>query len=178
MASRNLKALSAALLLWIVPLATCASTCGNSSRKATEGMSVDHYLFDAALRLRWAVVIDCSHPERPATLIPSSPISATPTQLTLKMNFSGRAAIPTNDGASQADRVTSRNSPVMIAGSDVEMRKDGPVSIQLAGIAMQSASLGAVLMVRPAAGGVLLRGIARSAHLVELIGDSGRWREP
>jgi|HubBroStandDraft_6_1064221.scaffolds.fasta_scaffold1070500_2 hypothetical protein len=178
MASRNSKALSAALLLWIIPFAACASTCGNSSGKATEGMSVDHYLFDAALRLRWAVVIDCSHPERPATLIPSSAVSATPAQSTPEMNSSGRTVIRANDGAHQADRVTSRNSPVMIAGSDVEIRKDGPVNIQLAGIAMQSAPLGAVLMVRPAAGGVLLRGIARSAHLVELIGDSGRWREP
>src|SRR5215831_2158140 len=48
-----------------------ASVCDAKGRKSTlqpGGLSIDHYIYDAALHHRWAVMVDCEHPDWPWTL--------------------------------------------------------------------------------------------------------------
>src|SRR5580698_6377010 len=43
--------------------------CGHGTASAADHVVVDHYRFDAELKLSWAAMIDCRHPEWPARLV-------------------------------------------------------------------------------------------------------------
>jgi hypothetical protein len=160
------------LLVWL-PMAY-GSNCQSSLAPA----SINHYLYDATLKLSWAVVVDCRHPQRPATLIPVLPNSGLHSPVQRSGYLPAIEAIPTKDGLKQAPRDDSAGLDVVTAGSLVEIWKEGEVRIQLSGIAVQSAPRGGALMVRPQGKSVLLRGVARGANSVEIVGEGMEWGRP
>jgi hypothetical protein len=148
-----------------------ASTCQSHAGSST----VDHYFYDATLRLCWAVTVDCQHPERPAKLIPAPSGVAQPAGL---RSGAARPSAPAEviPGRPAHDDVS--RLPLVVAGSSVELWKGGTVLIQLFGTAAQTAPLGRLVEVRLPGQPSLLHGIARGAHSVELTQGGMEWHEP
>jgi hypothetical protein len=89
--------------------------------KLADGYSVHHYLTDSSLDRRWAVVIDCQHPERPASLVMAP------------AKESGRV-----DRASRSEANVA--PPLVTAGAHVRLwSAHNGAEIQLEGIALGSA---------------------------------------
>lgn len=153
----------ALLLLTAAMLAAstaCAGPCHPASG-AVLGSSVDHYLFDPILKRSWAVVLDCRHPERPASLLPVAGTAQDP---------AAGAEIGGNAGG----------RPWLRAGSRVRVwraERDGGLRIQLSGIVIESAPLGVAVRVRAGERGVILHGIVRGADSVELVDSGTGWSQ-
>jgi len=142
-----------------------ASACGGKQAGAARTV-VDHYLVDPVLKRSWTVVVDCRYPQRPPSLteVRDRPAGSQPAAPRSSNERAGLA------GASSA-KVWLR------AGTPVRIWRNGAVRIQLSGRAVESALVGAEVMVRSADTGALLRGIVRGANSVELLPDATRWRE-
>jgi len=160
-----------AVLLLTALLNVCslnASVC-DVSRSATEvsGFSVDHYITDAMLHRRWAVMVDCNHPDRPWTLRATPLLAEEPLPPQMQLH------------AKQAKVVL-----LVRAGAKVRIwRNAGGARIDLSGTALESGAIGQTIHVRTGQGGPALEGKVRGAESVELLvpdhwqnEDAGRWR--
>lgn len=124
------------------------------------------YLYDATLHRSWAVERDCDHPERPAWLAPMEGVADQtnpPTETT---------ALPAISPAAEARVWVRGGSRVLV------WRTSGDVQIQLTGVAVESAPLGAELAVRIGMQGAVIRGIVRGPDSVELVPASPQWGQP
>lgn len=131
--------------------------------------TVERYLYDATLHRSWAMVRDCSHPERPAWLLPTD--DAIPDAA---MSQAGTVELQERPHAAYA------KTGVWVRGGArvVLWRTSGDVQIQLTGIALESAPLGAELAVRIGMQGAVVRGIVRGPDSVELITAPLQWGQP
>jgi hypothetical protein len=158
-------------ILSLLPLLFAGSSarglaCGHGAASAADHVVVDHYRFDAELKLSWAAMVDCRHPEWPARLVI---VDAVPDE------HGGRR----NPGGSMpADRAVT--APIRIAsGSRVDVWRGGEQQIRLSGVAVESAMVGQPIHVRAGLGNTPLRGIVRGPHSVELTEENkAGWREP
>jgi hypothetical protein len=155
------------LISLFVDVSMGAAACGplpagtGDMPKLAEGYSVHHYFTDSSLDRRWAVVIDCQHPERPASLVMAP------------AKEYGRV-----DRASRSE--TSGAPPLVTAGAHVRLwsARNG-AEIQLEGIALGSASVGEMLRVRAGLKGTVLDGVVRGPGSVELaVRGQGDWGKP
>jgi hypothetical protein len=151
----------------LVPLGAgaFASACGKLEEKpSSQPLLVDHYIFDAAVKRSWAVMIDCRHPEWPAEMVEVQPSTVRTKQIL-------RSEVPT-----LRPQLTS---PSVASGSHVDLWRNGEVNIRLSGVATEAALFGEPIRVRVDVSGVFLRGIVRGPHSVELTENSKMdWREP
>jgi hypothetical protein len=137
----------------------CAAVCNPGGAEAQ--LRVDHYMTDALLHRRWAVMVDCSHPDRPWTL------KAEP--------WPGRRRAATSPTESLRKSVTS--TPLVHAGGKVQIWhvSDG-ARIELTGTSLETGYVGQMIHVRTGKRGVVLSGKVRGAGSVELSG-SGKWKD-
>jgi hypothetical protein len=121
---------------------------------------VDHYITDAILHRKWAVVVDCGHPDRPWT-VKAVPWSSETGAVTLsRANASQPAAIA---------------KPLVPAGAKVRLwRTAGSTDIELVGTALEAGGAGQTIHVRTGLQGAVLEGRVRGAGSVELF-HSNRW---
>lgn len=141
-----------------------ASVCSRPVEKgavAASGEAIDHYFFDAALNKKWAVEVDCAHPERPAVIAEADS----------QEKHSGSEKTPSPVARQEAEFVR--------AGSTVDLWKKGSTQIQLSGVALDSAPVGQSIRVRAGLGNHVLHGVVRGSKSVELAdrGDA-QWGEP
>ncbi|HTZ90383.1 MAG TPA: flagella basal body P-ring formation protein FlgA [Alloacidobacterium sp.] len=155
---RRFTAILSSIVLLCAPPALPA-VC-SSPAAAGQSSWTDHYLTDLASHHRWAVVVDCSHPERPWTL------KEVPWQNT-----------PRPDAVRRAKPVVSARATLLIPpGAKVRLwRNLGGNSIALAGTALEGGVAGEKIHVRTGSRGVVLEGIVRDAGSVELF-TSGKWK--
>ena len=156
------------LLLSLLPPCSRASleaACGRSVESGTVANEVvDHYVADAALGRRWAIVVDCRHPGWP------------PHAVAAAGSVAGKA-----EASSLANRAAASSEPaelVVQAGSQVELWSDSPARIRLSGIALQSGRLGQWISVKTRVQPVALHGIVRGPDSVELEAGAASGREP
>lgn len=125
-----------------------------------QGSQMDHYISDPLLHRRWAVVVDCSHPERPWTL------KDVPWQ---------EASRPAVSGQTRAG-LSLGNTPLIAAGTRVRLWSSaGGARIELAGTALEAGAAGQSIHVRAGSRGTVLEGRVRGAGSVEL-SNSGKWQ--
>jgi hypothetical protein len=150
--------LSSLVLLAAAPLR--AAVCDTARPASGDVFAVDHYITDAILHRRWAVLVDCTHQDRPWTL----------------------EAAPWQDGAglvAVAGRMASGTAtvvkPLIPAGAKVRLwRTADGANIELAGTALEAGMAGQVIHVRTGARGTVLEGRVRGAGSVELF-SADRW---
>ena len=146
--------------------------------------AVDHYVFDSVLKRSWAVLVDCHHPERPPSLVPVSgslPALNAPRGNGF-MDERGRDKNHLADAARTAAASSSLSRIWVIAGAEVHVwsGEGNEGHLELSGVATRSAPLGKEVTVRvgelmEGSVGVLLRGIVRDAHSVELLPSISGW---
>jgi Chaperone for flagella basal body P-ring formation len=158
----------------------CAAACNTAQLSGTEGPGadnqiperslpersiaehsiVDHYITDAILHRKWAVVVDCGHPDRPWT-VKAVPWSSDTGMATLsRVNASQPAVI---------------EKPLVSAGAKVRLwRTAGSTDIELVGTALEAGGAGQTIHVRTGLQGAVLEGRVRGAGSVELF-HSNRW---
>ena len=156
-----LALLSSLVVMFSTAAQLHASAC-HASQNSTDktGMLVDHYVIDSLLHHRWAVMVDCSHPERPWTL------AAAPWQS------------PTAANASTANPpVISRKVSLIHAGQRVHLSHvDDKAKIELAGTVMENGAEGEIVHVRVGKPAAMLSGKVRSDGSVELI-QLDKWKD-
>jgi hypothetical protein len=152
--------LSSVVLLTAVPL--LASVCGMAQPPGVESgpYIVDHYIADTILHRRWAVVVDCAHPDRPWTL---------------------KAALWQSESRVDAAAAMKGGHPVAIAqplipaGAKVRMwRTADGADIELTGTALDAGVAGQTIHVRTGSRGTVLEGRVRGVGSVELL-HADRW---
>jgi hypothetical protein len=124
---------------------------------------LDHYRFDPILKNSWAIVVNCRHPEWPAALVEE------------RNGDLGAAPNPQVEGQTW---VRAGSTVRLWSGTSSHAASDRSARIELSGVAVESAPLGAAVRVRTKEGGVVLRGIVRGVNSVELLDDARGWREP
>ena len=155
------------------PVISLLLLCNQSTRQAAcsaltaaapvESRRVDHYVTDAVLHRRWAVLADRTHPERPWTLqeVPWE----MPSKKLLHVPVSAAAADP-----------SAKATPLISAGMKVRLwRNDLGARIELNGTALESGLTGQTIHVRTGSRGTVLEGRVRGASSVEL-STSGKWQ--
>jgi hypothetical protein len=170
--------------------------CAAGREAGATSLAVHHYLYDPALKQLWAVVIDCRHPQWPAALEPIETTMETPMETLMKTTMGtpmettmGRTvATPAEGvfrtpGAAAVTAISGKGSPGLIAGEAVRLWKQataspGSASIELSGVAVESAPLGGKVRVRAGDPGVVLRGLVRGPHSVELLEGRPSWQQP
>src|ERR1700761_4670913 len=147
-----------------------AAACNAAQPSGSEGLGadnqivepfvVDHYITDAILHRKWAVVVDCGHPDRPWT-VKAVPWSSDTGMATLaRVNASQPAEIA---------------KPLVYAGAKVRLwRTAGSTDIELVGTALEAGGAGQTIHVRTGLQGAVLVGRVRGAGSVELF-HSNRW---
>jgi Chaperone for flagella basal body P-ring formation len=156
---RLLIAASALVVLLAVPMHASVCNTGAGSVQL-EHLRVDHYITDALLHRRWAVVMDCTHPDRPWTL------------LDVPWQGAGGSALRT---AAITDFAKAA-APLIPAGAKVRLWSiaDG-ASIELSGTALEAGAAGQTIHVRTGSRGTVLQGRVRGAGSVELLA-SDKWQ--
>lgn len=145
-------------ILLIAPFLQADAVCG--ARPATGSLEmqqvVDHYIVDYPLHLRWAVTVDCAHPERPWRTV--------------------AVAWQEPEGVhAVASQPILPPALVVKAGSRVEVWRIADNSmVQLHGTAVDSGAEGQVVHVRLFQSMTVLMGKVRGVGSVELTG-SGKW---
>jgi len=125
-----------------------------------ENSIVDHYITDAILYRKWAVVVDCGHPDRPWT------VKAVPWESDAGMATLSRVH------ASQPAAIVQ---PLVPAGAKVRLwRTASSTDIELVGTALEAGGAGQTIHVRTGLQGAVLEGRVRGAGSVELF-HSKRW---
>jgi hypothetical protein len=153
--------IAASALVVVLSMPMCASVCntGAGSPK-TEGLRVDHYITDGLLHHRWAVAVDCAHPNRPWTLVD------VPWQ---------RAGVSTSMKAAVPD--IAKAVQLIPAGSKVRLWSTANnASIVLSGTALEAGTAGQTIHVRTGQRGTVLEGRVHGAGSVEL-STSDRWQK-
>jgi len=147
------------LLLCVLPARSLICTSLQGAPQV-QGSRMDHYVSDPVLHRRWAVVGDCSHPERPWTL------------REVPWQEASRPAVSRQAEASLA----LGNAPLIAAGTRVRLWSSaGGASIELAGTALEAGEAGESIHVRAGSRGTVLEGRVRGAGSVEL-SNSGKWQ--
>ncbi len=155
---RFLIASSALVVLLAVPTRASVCNTGAGSSQA-ESLRVDHYMTDGLLRRRWAVEVDCVHPERPWTLVD------VPWQ---------RAGVSTPTKAAIAN--IAKTAPLIPAGAKVRIWSiANDASIELSGTALDAGAAGQMIHVRTGERGTVLEGRVCGTGSVEL-SISDRWQ--
>ena len=122
-------------------------------------MRVDHYITDGLLHRRWAVVVDCAHPDRPWTLVD------------VPWQHAGVSA-PTKAAITDI----AKAAPLIPAGAKVRLWSTADnASIELSGTALEAGATGQTIRVRTGQRGTVLEGRVRGAGSVEL-STSNRWQ--
>lgn len=151
------------LVAFLGPCPVHASVC-NASASANEAagtsLSIDHYITDATLHRRWAVIVDCHHPDRPWILQTAQPqiekSTPYPPQLPVKH---AKAVL------------------VIRTGGEVRLwRNADGASIDLSGTALEPGSIGQTIHVRTGQRSAVLEGKVRGAGSVELL-VSDHWQD-
>ena len=128
-----------------------SSVCTENARVGD--LKVDHYIADAVLHRRWAVIVDCGHPERPWTS------QAVP----WRSDVQNTAIGPTQVAS------VARTLPSVPAGAKVRLwRVAEGANIELSGTALEAGSAGQMIHVRIGQRGTVLEGKVRGAGSVEL----------
>ena len=155
--------------VWALSLGAFGSACKQVTKASSslpfagDSLVVDHYVFDAALKRSWAVMIDCRHPNWPAQAV----------------EVPSREAEAASMSAHAIQARSSRlDAAVIASGSRVELWQDGDASIRLTGVALESGKVGQSIRVRAGLGFKFLRGIVRGPHSVELAAIQTGWRQP
>ncbi len=131
-----------------------------AGRSVAEHSIVDHYITDAILHRKWAVVVDCGHPDRPWTV-----------KAVQWESDAGMAAL-SRVHASQPAAIVK---PLVPAGAKVRLwRTGGSTDIELVGIALEAGGAGQTIHVRTGLQGAVLEGRVREAGSVELF-HANRW---
>lgn len=156
---RFLIAASALVVLLVVPMRATVCNTGAGLSQA-ESLRVDHYITDGLLHRRWAVAVDCTHPDRPWTLVD------VPWQ---------RAGVSMPAKAAITD--IAKTAPLVPAGAKVRLWSTANgASIELAGTALEAGTEGQTIHVRTGQRGTVLEGRVRGAGSVEL-SISDRWQK-
>lgn len=137
-----------------------ASVC-DETRSAIEvnSLSIDHYITDATLHRRWAVMVDCNHPDRPWTLQTAPPQVKESTLRRPQLSLKPAKAVP-----------------VVRAGAKVRLWRNAVgASIDLSGTAQESGIIGQTIHVRTGQHGPVLEGKVSGAGSVELLVPD-RWQ--
>jgi hypothetical protein len=134
-------------------VAARAAVCRSGS-----GSEVYRYLDDAALNRRWAVMIDCAHPNYPASIVSVSGASVTgariPEPLQTPMRKTAFEAPP----------------PVVTAGMRVVLwSEESRAVMRFTGTALAAARTGETVRVRVGFEGRVLTGVVRGPGSVELV---------
>jgi len=117
------------------------------------GYGVHSYFTDSSLHQRWVVVVDCRHPEHPASLI------AIPARVNRDVDNSAPVA-----------------GPEVLSGMQVRLWSSGNgAEMQFTGVAMEAAYVGKMVRVRTGFRGTVLSGVVRGPGSVELI-KSRDWK--
>jgi hypothetical protein len=150
---RRIHTFISAIVLQCVQM-TCSAVCGSPPvARSVQKAYTERYITDAILHRRWAVVMDCNHPERPWTLeeVPWQNTSSLPTIARVR---------PT---------VAEQYVPLVPAGAKVRLwqNRDG-ASIELSGTALESGNAEQMIHVRTGKRGTVLEGRVRGAGSVEL----------
>jgi hypothetical protein len=164
--------LFAAVVLPVGIAAPCIPPSGAAGNASADHDFADHYFYDPILKRSWAVVRDCRHPERPSRLVP---VTSQPTGPEAPGDPRSRSGIHPPP-ASGAGKTGPHPGQWVMAGSPVRLWASGQVRIELAGVAVDSAPLGAEITVRTREQDVLLHGIVRGAGSVELAGGVTGWK--
>ncbi|HMD21270.1 MAG TPA: flagella basal body P-ring formation protein FlgA [Alloacidobacterium sp.] len=156
---RFLIGASALVVLLAMPLRASVCNTGSVASQA-ESLRVDHYITDGLLHRRWAVAMDCAHPDRPWTLLDVPWQGAGPSALR-------KSAI--TDFAKAA--------PLIPAGAKVRLWSTaGGANIDLSGTALEAGAVGQTIHVRTGQRGTVLEGRVCGAGSVEL-STSDRWQK-
>lgn len=157
---RILVLLSSLIVMLSATVQLSASACDafqQGSDKA--GQRVDHYLIDSLLHRRWAVMVDCSHPERPWTL------TAAPWQSPVATHVFTVNPVPTPKAL------------LVRVGQRVHLSHiDDTSKIELAGTAMENGAEGEIVHVKVGKPAALLAGKVRRDGSVELL-QSAKWKD-
>jgi len=153
---KTLALLSSLIVMLLIAVPLHASACNGSDKTVQR---VDHYVTDSLLHHRWAVMVDCSHPERPWTL------AAAPWQSSTAVK------------ASTANPVVRLKAPLIRAGQRVYLSHiDDKAKIELAGTAMENGAEGEIVHVKVGKSAALLAGKVRSDGSVELL-QPDKWKD-
>jgi hypothetical protein len=143
------------LLFVLLPHTLCLyAACGKSTTEKTP--VVDHYIDDAVLHRRWAVMTDCSHPERPWVLM----------------------EVPSERAISMSPKAMSPQhlKPSIAAGAEVQLWSVNPdASVHLLGIALDAGAKGQIIHVRLRHSTTVLEGRVCEAGSAELV-IRDRWK--
>jgi hypothetical protein len=149
------QAFTSLLILLAASALPLRAACGAGS---VDMHVVDHYFNDKVLHRRWAVIVDCSHPERPWTM----------------EEVTYRQEIVTN--TPHLSPIDARLSPRIAAGAVVEIWKvDAGGNIHLRGVALDAAAEGQEIHVRLQHSTAVLEGRVRGVASVELL-TQDRWK--
>jgi hypothetical protein len=161
---RFLNAASALVVLLAMPMhaSVCHTGAGSSHAESlpVDHYIVDHYITDGPLHRRWAVAMDCAHPDRPWILVD------VPWQ---------RAGVPMPTKAAIPD--IPKAAPLIPAGAKVRLWSTANrASIELSGTALEAGTEGQSIHVRTGQRGTVLEGRVHGAGSVEL-STSDRWQK-
>lgn len=141
---------------------------------------IDHYLDDVALHRRWAVLVDCDHPDAPARVVPAgratggAACQARPAA-TVRGGSQSRSA-----NAGVGGSTTRRwSTPEIKAGAEVEVESPAGASARflLSGKAIEPGYAGHAIRVRLNATRSIVRAGVRGPHLAVLIAShEPAWR--
>lgn len=140
---------------------------------------VDHYVYDAATRRNWAILLDCEHPDEPSrmVLIPGSAKGPR-----LRTTAAGRAGFLPQRGADfNAQSKTGSASQADVRTGEAVIVSSRPAFsavFALPGTAEDTASAGRLVRVRLQVNGAIVRALVLGPHRVELVPDSKpQWRQ-
>ncbi|MBT9330312.1 flagella basal body P-ring formation protein FlgA [Paracidobacterium acidisoli] len=118
------------------------------------------YWEDAGLHRRWAMMIDCAHPDHPALFMPSQETPA-----------AGDAQ------SMEAARITP-SSPQVTNGMRVTLwQRESAADMRLTGTALEAGHSGQKIRVRTGLSGTVLTGVVRGPASVELLPAATGWRK-
>jgi hypothetical protein len=111
--------------------------------------AVDHYITDNVLHRRWAVIVDCDHPERPWAM---------------------EEVKPWHETVSASSSPSHLPAPLIRAGAEVQLWRTSPdAHVNLRGIALDAGAEGQTIRVRVQHSTAVLEGKVRGAGSVELL---------
>ena len=146
--------------------AVCSSS--GSSWSVSSG-AVERYWSDPVLRSRWAILIDCRHPNWPPRAVELGNGSQQPG---LGRDAGSEVSLPAIAAESQVAMSQVK------AGSLVELWSDVPVRIRLSGTTLNTAAVGERVRIRVGISGKALEGVLSGPHSVQLRFDAPARREP
>jgi hypothetical protein len=145
------------LLGLLVELSMHSATC--HANAGSGDLLVDHYVTDALLHRRWAVLVDCAHPDRPWIL------------RDIQWKSESLVSAHEQSHSSKMGRIV----PLVRAGTKVQLwRMSDGASIHLSGTAIEAGVTGQTIHVRTGERNTVLEGKVRGPGSIELL-PSNKW---